>query len=106
MRGCWQLKEREFGAKAADSPEGGTLRYRLLNEEGTFPWLPSRIPRVAHTSRRFLSGCMRPSVMRHGTVSLAKTEASLHNRMNKAVRSSSFCMIRDGFTSGLGPTSA
>jgi len=70
---------------------------------------------VAHTSRRFLSGCMRPSGMRHGTVSMAKTEASFQNRINKAVRSPSFCMICDGFTSaqyhlvrgsGLGPMSA
>jgi hypothetical protein len=53
---------------------------------------------VAHTSRRFLSGCMRPWVMRHGTVSMAQTEASFRNRINRAVRSSSFCMIRDGFT--------
>jgi hypothetical protein len=33
---------------------------------------------VAHTSRRFLSGCMRPSVCRchHGILSMPKIEAS------------------------------
>jgi hypothetical protein len=49
---------------------------------------------------------MRPSVMRHRTVSMAKTEASFQNRINKAVRCSSFCMVYDGFTSGVGQMSA
>ena len=32
------------------------------------------VSRVAHMSRRFLSGCVRPSVMGLGTVSRARTE--------------------------------
>jgi hypothetical protein len=58
---------------------------------------------------------MRLSLMRHGTVSVAKTEAPFQNKINKAVRSSSYCMICGGLTSaqyhlvrgsGLGPMSA
>jgi hypothetical protein len=49
---------------------------------------------------------MRPLVMRHGTVSMAKTEASFQNRINKAVRSSSFGTICDGFASGVSQLSA
>jgi len=36
-----------------------------------------QIPRVAHTSRRFLSGCMRPSVCcHHSILSMPESEAS------------------------------
>jgi hypothetical protein len=37
-----------------------------------------RVTRVAHTSRRFLSGCMRPSVCRchHSILSMPKIEPS------------------------------
>ena len=42
----------------------------------------------------------------HSILSMAKTKAPCQNRINKAARSSSFCVISGGFVSGLGQMSA
>jgi hypothetical protein len=106
----WRLKSSVFAGEARTNPSKLSERSWNVYENKGELWRTRKrsaglasagatLRRVAHTCRRFLSGCMRHSVMRRGTVSLAKAEASFRNGMNNAVRPSMFCIICGGFAS-------